>query len=228
MGWGRSGVGNSWLVSVLSSVVCSFYECTDGSYVDTRVIAFSSLADAGAYLESFAVGAPEVACRLPIYVINNCSEKERDLILSLLSANGVNVVAYFPPTELSAGAIELLSLRDVFYYPCSQLLEVVFLGCPFGTEDFWKIRAKVLRNVVEYYFDRGEGYRLNGLYSLVIKYDDDVLNGVDVPWSDYVMEMVLYIASVMGCDWGVSKIDNCFVTNARYVMRDGRSLMPSC
>ncbi|MDP2564438.1 hypothetical protein [Pseudoalteromonas marina] len=226
-GWGRSGVGNRWLMDVMDSIPFSLYECDGSAYADTRVIAFSSLEDVAVYLRCVALDAPQIACRLPVHVINNCSESERDLIVSLLVANDINPVAYFPPSDLSIESIRALSLRDKFYYPCSQVLEVVFFGCEFGTEIFWKKRARVLRNIIEYYFDKGDGFRLNGLYGVVIKYDDDVRKGNFALWSDYVMDMVASIASVLGCDFGEQKIDNCFVTNVRYALRDGRSILPA-
>ncbi len=225
VGWGRSGVGNSWLIRVLSSMPIDCAEQVDDSFADIRIIMFTSVGDVKSYLDLAASGSRVVACRLPVYLINCRSMKQQDEIDKFMFEKGLRALArcpYLPNESVGVSGFDSVALTELKKMR-ELVAEVLYLKCSPGTLEFWRKRAFNIRNAIEFYFDNGEGERLRGLYVLVVEFDA-ITHAQSVSyWKALVARMVVYVRLVLACELKVPSGYCCSVFVMRELIREGSS-----
>lgn len=221
VGWGRSSEADEWLVNVCSSMPLVFLEHLDYLSADIRIIIFNSVDDVELYLELVGSGAPEVACNVPLFIVNCHCDIQYKLIEEIMFEHGLYLVARCPflTRPLDGFDPHLYTLHAKFKKMYALISEVVYLGAVPGSLDFWKMRAFNIRNSIEYYFDRGEGVRLRGLYVLLVTFDSASHGDSVEYWEALVRRMVDYIRLLMRCE----PDDDCSVFAVRDLMKHGRT-----
>lgn len=221
VGWGKSGVGSEWLVNVCSAMPLVFLEHLDYLSADIRVIIFASVDDVELYLKLVGSGAPEVACNVPLFLVNCQCDVQCKLIEQIMFVHGLYVVSRCPYLPYpNYGVDTRIYTHSVGFKKMYALIsEVVYLGSVPGSLSFWKMRAFNIRNSIEYYFDKGQGFRLRGLYVLLVTFDSASHSDCVEYWEALVRRMVDYIRLLMRCE---SDYD-CSVFAVRDLMKHGRT-----